>query len=83
LDQAATAALKGGEKMASDFRKELRKITFEPAKQLVEMLEKNYDKLDIQQKKDLEKLKFGLIMFQLEELEEQQEKDTKGGFRWA
>jgi hypothetical protein len=64
----------------NDFKDELKRITYEPAQQLVQALESNYDKLTVEQKKDLEKLKFGLKMW---DLEEQEKKEQKGGFRWA
>jgi hypothetical protein len=63
----------------NDFRDEIKKITYEPAKQLIEMLETHQDKLSIEQKMDLEKLKFGLKMFDLEQeqkLQRQQHKWT-------
>lgn len=63
-----------------DFRDEMRKITYEPAKKLIESMEAHYDELTFDQKKDLEKLKFGIKMYDLE----QQEQRQKGsGFRWA
>jgi hypothetical protein len=66
----------------NDFKDELKRITYEPAQQLVRELEKNYDKLDTEQKIDLEKLKFGLKMWDLEE-QRKKEQQVKGGFRWA
>lgn len=64
-----------------NFQDEMRKIAYEPAKMLVEKLEENYDELTIEQKKDYEKLKFGLKMWDLEQ--QQKEQQPKGGFRWA
>lgn len=69
-------------KNMNDFKDELKRLTYEPAKQLVDALEKNYDKLTLEQKMDLEKLKFGLKIWDLEEQQKQEQK-TKGGFRWA
>jgi hypothetical protein len=66
----------------SDFKDELKKITYEPARQLVEKLEENYSKLTIEQKIDLEKLKFGLKMWDLEEQQKAEQKKN-GGYRWA
>jgi hypothetical protein len=74
-------SFKGGENM-DNFKHELKKITYEPAQQLVRELEKNYDKLDTAQKMDLEKLKFGLKMFDLEEQLKNENKPS-GGYRWA
>lgn len=65
-----------------NFKDELKRITYEPAKQLLAELEKNYDKLSTEQKMDLEKLKFGLKMFDLEEQQKEEQKKT-GGYRWA
>jgi len=62
----------------NDFKDELKKIAYEPARLLVQKLEENYSKLTIDQKIDLEKLKFGLKMF---DLEEQQKTKTKG-IKW-
>jgi hypothetical protein len=64
-----------------DFENELKKIAYEPAKMLVDKLEENYDELTFAQKRDLEKLKFGLKMWDLEKQEKAQQ--PKGGFRWA
>lgn len=67
--------------MEKDFQDELRKVVHEPAKLLLKKLEENYDKLTLEQKRDYEKLKFGLKMYDLEQLEKEQQ--PKGGFRWA
>jgi hypothetical protein len=66
-----------------NFEEELRKVAYEPAKLLIKKLEENYDNLTIEQKRDYEKLKFGLKMYDLEQLEKKQPKQPKGGFRWA
>lgn len=55
-----------------NFREEMRKICYGPAMELVKALEDNFDQLSIEQKKDLEKLKFGLKMFDLEQEEKNQ-----------
>jgi hypothetical protein len=62
-----------------NYNDELKRIVHEPAKQLVEKMEQHFDKLTLEQKKDLEKLKFGLKMWELEE----EERKQQGGFRWA
>lgn len=64
----------------NDFKDDLKKIAYEPAKQLVQKLEENYSKLTIEQKIDLEKLKYGLTMWDLEE-QLKAEKKTNG-FKW-
>lgn len=62
----------------TNFKDELRQITYEPAKLLVEKLEENYDELTLEQKMDLERLKFGLKMFDLEkEIQKQQRNQWK------
>jgi hypothetical protein len=67
--------------MQKDFKDELREACYEPAKFMIAKLEENYDKLTVEQKMDLEKLKFGLKMFDLEQ--QQKKEQPKGGFRWA
>lgn len=63
-----------------DYNEELKKIVQEPAKQLIEKMEEHYDRLDFEQKKDLEKLKFGIKIFELEQQEKaQREKST---YKW-
>jgi len=62
----------------TNFKDELRQITYEPAKLLVEKLQENYDELTLEQKMDLERLKFGLKMFDLEkEIQKQQRNQWK------
>jgi hypothetical protein len=65
----------------SDLKEELKNIAYEPAKLLLEKLEKNYDQLNIEQKMDFEKLKFGLKMYDLEL--EKRKQQRNGGYRWA
>lgn len=66
--------------MENNYHEELKRMTYEPAKLIVEELEKNYDKLSIEQKKDLVKIKAGL---QLYDLEQEEKRQQGGGFRWA
>jgi hypothetical protein len=63
------------------FAEELRAACYEPAKLMIAKLEENFDKLTIEQKIDLEKLKFGLRLYDLEQ--QQKKEQPKGGFRWA
>lgn len=62
-----------------DFKDELKKATYEPSKQIIKVLEDNYHELTIEQKMDLEKLKCGLRLWELE-----QERKEKNGsdFKW-
>lgn len=67
--------------MDNDFKEQLRAATYQPAKELVRIMEEKIDCLDIEQLMQLEKLKFGLKMYELEQAAKEQRQ--KGGFRWA
>jgi hypothetical protein len=64
-----------------DYQNELKKIVHEPAKALVAKMEQHFDKLNIEQKKDLEKLKFGLKMWELEQQEQQEKEHAQHEFK--
>lgn len=65
-----------------DFKEQLREATYLPAKELVRIMEEHSEDLDIEQLMQLEKLKFGLKMFELEKAAQEQ-RQKGGGFRWA
>jgi hypothetical protein len=61
-------------------KEQLRAATYAPAKELVRILEERAEDLDIEQLMQLEKLRYGLKMYELEQAAKEQ---RKGGFRWA